>query len=111
MISHGNPWTASYIQTKGDPIADLVDDIAAEEKARATYEHLIQLTDDPGIIDALQFLREREIVHSQRFREALYLVREDMKNLTKEEINTCDTNTNNKELFTDTNVNPKDLLS
>lgn len=108
--SSGNPWTASYIQAKGDPIADLVEDIAAEEKARATYENLIQLTDDPGIIDALQYLRQREIVHSQRFREALYLVRDDMKNIHKEEINNCDINTNKKELFTDTNVNPEDLL-
>lgn len=72
----GNPWTASYIQAKGDPIADLAEDIAAEEKARATYEALIKLTDDRGVIDALTYLREREVVHSQRFREALYLVEE-----------------------------------
>lgn len=73
----GSPWTATYIQAKGDPIADLAEDIAAEEKARATYQWLINLSDDPGVNDALKFLREREVVHSQRFREALYLVEQD----------------------------------
>jgi spore coat protein JC len=67
----GNPFTATYIQCKDDPIADLVEDMAAEQKARATYNHLIDLTDDPGVIDTLRFLREREIVHFQRFGEAL----------------------------------------
>jgi spore coat protein JC len=72
----GNPWTATYIQAKGDPIADLYEDIAAEEKARATYQWLIDLSDDPDINDALKFLREREIVHAQRFREAVELLKE-----------------------------------
>ena len=67
----GVPWTAAYIQATGDPIADLHEDLAAEQKARATYEHLILLTDDPGIKDTLRFLREREVVHFQRFGEAL----------------------------------------
>jgi spore coat protein JC len=67
----GVPWTAAYIQATGDPIADLHEDLAAEQKARTTYEHLIQLTDDPGIKDTLRFLREREVVHFQRFGEAL----------------------------------------
>ncbi|MCK9906021.1 manganese catalase family protein, partial [Frankia sp. Cpl3] len=62
----GTPWTAAYIQTKGDPIADLAEDIAAEEKARATYQWLINLTDDPDVIQVLTYLREREVVHSQR---------------------------------------------
>jgi len=66
----GVPWTAAYIQATGDPIADLHEDLAAEQKARATYERLIQLTDDPGIKDTLRF-REREVVHFQRFGEAL----------------------------------------
>lgn len=101
----GNPWTASYIQAKGDPIADLVEDIAAEEKARATYQNLIQLTDDPGLIDALKFLREREVVHSQRFREALYIVREDIAK-RRYEAEIYET----KEEFTDTNVTPKEIL-
>ena len=70
-------WTASYIQAKGDPIADLYEDIAAEEKARATYQWLINLSDDPDINDSLRFLREREIVHSLRFREAVEILKED----------------------------------
>jgi spore coat protein JC len=67
----GVPWTAAYIQATGDPVTDLHEDLAAEQKARTTYEHLIQLTDDPGIKDTLRFLREREVVHFQRFGEAL----------------------------------------
>ncbi|SHF28862.1 spore coat protein JC [Caldanaerobius fijiensis DSM 17918] len=74
----GMPWTATYIQAKGDPIADLHEDMAAEEKARSTYEHLINLTDDPCVKDTLRFLREREIVHFQRFGETLDLVQEEL---------------------------------
>lgn len=70
----GNPWTATYIQAKGDPIADLYEDIAAEEKARATYQWIINISDDPELNDSLKFLREREIVHSQRFREAAQIL-------------------------------------
>lgn len=73
----GVPFTASYIQAKGDPIADLYEDIAAEEKARATYQWIIDQSDDPDLNDALKFLREREVVHSQRFREAVELIKED----------------------------------
>jgi spore coat protein JC len=65
------------IQSKGDPIADLYEDIAAEEKARATYQWIINVSDDPGLNDALSFLREREIVHSQRFREAVEIIKAD----------------------------------
>ncbi len=66
------PFTASYIAVKGDPIADLQEDLAAEQKARATYEKLIDLCRDyPDVLDPLKFLREREIVHFQRFGEAL----------------------------------------
>lgn len=72
----GVPWTASYIQAKGDPIADLYEDIAAEEKARATYQWLIDMTDDVDLQDSLKFLREREIVHSMRFREAVVILKE-----------------------------------
>ncbi|GLG01541.1 protein CotJC [Alicyclobacillus hesperidum subsp. aegles] len=72
----GNPWTATYIQAKGDPIADLYEDIAAEEKARATYQWIIDNTDDPDIVDSLRFLREREVVHSLRFREAVEILKE-----------------------------------
>jgi spore coat protein JC len=74
----GNPWTATYIQAKGDPVADLHEDMAAEEKARATYQWLIDLTDDPDLQDTLNFLRVREIVHFQRFGEALDLVQEEL---------------------------------
>ncbi len=72
----GVPWTAAYIQATGDPVTDLHEDLAAEQKARTTYEHLIMLTDDPGIKDTLRFLREREVVHFQRFGEALMEVQE-----------------------------------
>lgn len=72
----GNPFTATYIQAKGDPIADLYEDIAAEEKARATYQWLIDMSDDPDVNDALKFLREREVVHAQRFREAVEILKE-----------------------------------
>lgn len=67
----GVPWVAQYIQSKGDPIADLHENLAAEQKARATYEYLLQLSDDAGVSETLRFLREREIVHYQRFGETL----------------------------------------
>lgn len=73
----GVPFTAAYIQSKGDPIADLYEDIAAEEKARATYQWLIDMTDDVDLQDGLKFLREREIVHSLRFREAVEILKSD----------------------------------
>lgn len=73
----GVPFTASYIACKGDPVANLQEDLAAEQKARATYEKLINLcADDPDVIDPLRFLREREVVHFQRFGEALNGVQE-----------------------------------
>ena len=68
----GTPFTASALATKGDPIANLQEDLAAEQKARATYEKLIDLCkDDPDVIDPLRFLRQREVNHFQRFGEAL----------------------------------------
>ena len=75
----GVPWTAAYIQAIEDPIANLHEDLAAEEKARTTYEHLINSTRDRGVIDTLSFLREREVVHFQRFGETLRLVQEYME--------------------------------
>jgi len=73
----GVPFTAAYIAAKGDPIANLQEDLAAEQKARATYEKLIDLcSDDPDVLDPLKFLRQREIVHFQRFGEALRGVQE-----------------------------------
>ncbi|MDQ0191836.1 manganese catalase family protein [Paenibacillus wynnii] len=77
--SAGVPWTAAYIQAKGDPLADLYEDIAAEEKARATYQWLIDMTDDVDLQDSLKFLREREIVHALRFKEAVEIIKEDME--------------------------------
>ena len=68
----GVPFTAAYIAAKGDPVANLQEDLAAEQKARATYEKLIDLCrDNPDVLDPLRFLRQREIVHFQRFGEAL----------------------------------------
>ncbi len=69
--SAGVPFSAAALQVKGDPIADLTEDMAAEQKARATYEHILRLADDPAIKDPISFLRMREIVHFQRFGEAL----------------------------------------
>ena len=69
----GLPWRAEYIQSKGDIIADLHEDLAAEQKARVTYDNLIRLIDDPDILEPLKFLRQREITHYQRFGEALRL--------------------------------------
>jgi len=68
---NGVPFSVTAFQAKGDPIANLYEDIDAEEKARAVYQNLIDMTDDRDIQDGLIFLREREVVHSQRFREVL----------------------------------------
>lgn len=65
----GNPFNMSYIKVSGDYIADLESNMGAEQRARATYEHLMDLTDDPDILGPLAFLREREIIHYQRFKE------------------------------------------
>ncbi|HBI05189.1 MAG TPA: spore coat protein CotJC [Paenibacillaceae bacterium] len=73
----GVPFTATYFTAKGDPIADLYEDIAAEEKARSTYQWLINMTDDTDLIDSLTFLREREIIHSQRFLECVEILKEE----------------------------------
>lgn len=67
----GNPFTVTLIASTGDPIVDLNEDLAAEAKARAGYEHLMNLTDDAEILAPLSFLRQREIIHYQRFAEAL----------------------------------------
>ena len=73
----GFPWTAATIAVKGDPVADLTEDLAAEQKARATYEKLINLcAEDNDVVEVLKYLREREVVHFQRFGEALNGVQE-----------------------------------
>lgn len=66
----GWPWNAASMQSVGDPIADLTEDLAAEQKARTTYDNILRLSDDPDVNDVIKFLREREIVHFQRFGEA-----------------------------------------
>ncbi len=76
VSASGTPFTAAYIQSKGDPITDLYENMAAEQKARSTYEYLLDLADDPDVIGPLRFLREREIVHFQRFGEALRIVQD-----------------------------------
>lgn len=82
VAASGAPYSAMAFQSKGDPITDLHEDLAAEQKARTTYDNLIRLVDDPDVLEPLKFLREREIVHFQRFGEGLRLVQDrlDSKN-------------------------------
>lgn len=79
----GYNWSATSMQSTGDVIADLTEDMAAEQKARITYDNILRLSDDPDVSDAIRFLREREIVHFQRFGEAVRLAKEkmDQKNI------------------------------
>jgi len=74
----GVPFTAKFFQSKGDAITDLVEDMAAEQKARTTYDNILRLVDDPDVRDPIKFLREREIVHFQRFGEALRVVTDNL---------------------------------
>ncbi|MBQ7013201.1 MAG: manganese catalase family protein [Oscillospiraceae bacterium] len=74
----GVPFTASYFQSKADPFADLAEDMAAEQKARATYDNILRLADDPDVKDPIRYLREREIVHFQRFGEAMRLTQDQL---------------------------------
>ena len=98
----GTPFSASVLAVKGDPIADLQEDLAAEQKARATYEKIMDLigTEDPDVLDPIRFLREREVVHFQRFGEALRGVQDKLaeKNFymngmnCNNQMNNCDCN-------------------
>ncbi len=83
QAASGMPFSTSTIQVTGDPIADLNEDLAAEQKARVTYDNILRLADDPDVRDVIKFLREREIVHYQRFSEALCKIqdRADQKNI------------------------------
>ena len=72
----GTPWSAATMQVKGDPITDLVENMAAEQKARTTYDNILRISDDPDVNDVIKFLREREVVHFQRFGEAVQLLRD-----------------------------------
>jgi spore coat protein JC len=74
----GVPFTAAYLQSKGDVITDLHENMAAEQKARTTYDNILRLVDDPNVRDVIKFLRAREIVHYQRFGDALRLTQEKM---------------------------------
>ena len=80
--ANGVPFTVAYFATTGDPIADLSEDMAAEQKARTTYDNILRLVKDPEVCDPIRFLREREIVHYQRFGESLRIIQDhlDSKN-------------------------------
>lgn len=74
QAASGTPWSAATMAVKGDPITDLMEDMAAEQKARTTYDNILRLSDDPDVNNVIRFLREREVVHFQRFGEALRLL-------------------------------------
>lgn len=74
----GFPYSAASMAVKGDVIADLTEDLAAEQKARVTYDNILRLSDDPDVNDVIRFLREREVVHFQRFGEAIALAKDKM---------------------------------
>jgi spore coat protein JC len=76
--SSGVPFSTSTLQSTGDPITDLVEDLAAEQKARTTYDNILWLTDDPDVREPIKFLREREVVHFLRFGESLRTVTDDL---------------------------------
>ncbi len=82
QAASGTPFSATVFQSKGDAITDLHEDMAAEQKARTTYDNILRMIKDPDIIDPIRFLRAREIVHYQRFGEALRIVQDrlDSKN-------------------------------
>lgn len=80
QAASGMPFSASTLQVTGDVFADLHEDMAAEQKARLTYDNILPLVDDPDIIDPIKFLREREIVHYQRFCEAVAITQDTFEN-------------------------------
>lgn len=82
QAASGTPFSSTFFQSKGDPITDLHENLAAEQKARTTYDNILRLVKDPEICDPIRFLRQREIVHYQRFGESLRLVQDklDSKN-------------------------------
>ncbi|MBO5377363.1 MAG: manganese catalase family protein [Ruminiclostridium sp.] len=75
----GVPWSAATIQSKADPIADIMEDMAAEQKARATYDNILRMCDDPDVSNVIKFLRAREVVHFQRFGELLNILQSKIK--------------------------------
>ncbi len=76
QAASGTPFSASTFAVTGDPLADINEDMAAEQKARLTYDNILRMADDPDVIDPIRFLREREIVHFQRFGEAQRLIQD-----------------------------------
>ena len=74
----GVPFTASYLQSKGDPITDLSEDMGAEQKARTTYDNILRFCDDADVRDPIRFLRQREIVHFQRFGECMRILQDQL---------------------------------
>ena len=78
VAASGVPFTAAYFQSKGDVITDLTEDLAAEQKARTTYDNILRFADDPDVRDPIRFLRQREIVHFQRFGEALRIAQDNL---------------------------------
>ena len=74
----GVPFTSTFFQSKGDPITDLTEDMAAEQKARTTYDNILRLVKDPDVCDVIKFLRMREIIHFQRFGESLRIVQDNL---------------------------------
>ena len=78
VAASGVPFTAAYFASKGDPITDLMEDLAAEQKARTTYDNILRLCDDPDVRDPIKFLREREVVHFQRFGEGLRITQDNL---------------------------------
>lgn len=79
IAASGVPFSMEYFQSKGDPITDLHENMAAEQKARTTYDNILRLVDDPDVLEPIRFLREREIVHYQRFGEALRYVQDQLQ--------------------------------
>jgi spore coat protein JC len=103
--ANGVPFTVAYFATTGDPLADISDNMAAEQKARAVYENLIDLTTDPDVLGPLLWLRQREIVHYTRFKELFEHYEKMIKNGQMKKVNMMDQinqNTNNI-LFNDLN--------
>ena len=78
QAASGTPFTSTYFQSKGDPITDLHEDMAAEQKARTTYDNILRLSDDPDVNDVIKFLRAREIVHYQRFADAIRIAQDNL---------------------------------
>lgn len=112
--ANGVPFTTAYFATTGDPLADLAENMAAEQKARATYENLIDLTNDPDVIGPLVWLRQREIVHYARFKELFEHYQQMIKSGQMQKVNMMDQiNTQSSNTTTDsTNIfnNLNDLL-